>query len=111
MRRAFAISLFASLPSLVAFACSSSGGTTSDAHDASSFVDERHRLDAPLHPDAPCLVTIDTPLIEEPKHVAVGTPVTYDSNPPSSGEHYPYWAAFKAFPKPVDPRFWVHDLE
>ena len=43
--------------------------------------------------------------------VAIGTDVTYASNPPSSGPHYPIWAAFQEFPDPVDRRYYVHDLE
>lgn len=83
------------------------GGTaTLDQH-----VPDRARLDHPLHPDASCSVTIDTPPLLDSPHVPVGTPVTYDSNPPSSGPHYPIWAAFQEFMTPVDRRYYVHDLE
>jgi hypothetical protein len=89
---------------------SSNNGSGAPATDA-AIVDERSRLDAPIHPDAACLVTIDEPPIVAALHVDVGTPVHYESNPPSSGPHYQYWAAFQAFSTAVDPRYWVHDLE
>ena len=38
-------------------------------------------------------------------------PVQYSTNPPTSGPHYPIWAAYKTYTKPVDRGFWVHDLE
>ncbi len=44
-------------------------------------------------------------------HVPVCSPVTYNSNPPTSGPHYPNWAKFQRFAAPVGRPFWVHDLE
>jgi hypothetical protein len=41
----------------------------------------------------------------------VCTPVTYATNPPTSGPHYPIWAAFKSYSSPVPRGFTVHDLE
>lgn len=38
-------------------------------------------------------------------------PVSYGTNPPSSGTHYPDWAAFKTYTSPVPWGFLVHDLE
>jgi hypothetical protein len=37
--------------------------------------------------------------------------VQYSSNPPTSGPHYPVWAAFKTYAAPVPRGFYVHDLE
>jgi hypothetical protein len=34
-----------------------------------------------------------------------------ESNPPSSGPHYPIWAAFKTYAQPVPRGYLVHDLE
>lgn len=49
-------------------------------------------------------------------HVNQGTPVTYNHNPPTSGCHYnlgygdaPVQAG--AYDQPVDPPYWVHNLE
>ncbi len=76
-----------------------------------SVVDRGH-LDEPFHvPDAACSVVIDTPPLLPASHVAIGTDVQYSSNPPSSGPHYPIWAAYKEFPYAVDRRYYVHDLE
>ncbi len=38
-------------------------------------------------------------------------PVSYTTNPPSSGSHYPSWAAFKTYAAPVPWGFLVHSLE
>jgi len=37
--------------------------------------------------------------------------VGYATNPPSTGNHYPLWAAFGVYDRPVPRGFWVHDLE
>jgi hypothetical protein len=66
---------------------------------------------APYHPAASCLVTIDAPPLQDPLHVAIGTDIQYDSNPPSSGSHYPIWAAFQMYDTPVPRGYYVHDLE
>jgi uncharacterized protein DUF3105 len=44
-------------------------------------------------------------------HVAEGTSVTYRSNPPASGPHYPVWARYEAFTTAVARPYWVHNLE
>jgi hypothetical protein len=44
-------------------------------------------------------------------HTPDCTPVTYASNPPSSGTHYPDWAMYKTYSAPVPWGFLVHDLE
>lgn len=44
-------------------------------------------------------------------HVEECSRITYASNPPSSGEHFSSWAAFKTYPEPVPRGFWVHSLE
>ncbi len=87
------------------FLPSGDGGADGDARV------KRVRLDGALHPDASCGVTIETPILLAHPHVAFGTDVTYNSNPPSSGPHYPIWAAYQSFAKAVDRRYYVHDLE
>ncbi len=44
-------------------------------------------------------------------HVAQCTPITYATNPPTSGPHYPLWARFKAYADRVPRGFWVHAME
>jgi len=102
---------FAAAPSAVLLACGGkdeSVGMTSGGSDASI---DRARLPAPLHPDASCLVTIETPELLPASHVPEGSSITWDSNPPSSGPHYPIWANFQEFDKPIDFGYLVHDME
>ncbi len=49
--------------------------------------------------------------LEPGLHVASCTPLTYATNPPTSGTHYPIWAAFKKYDKPVPRGFYVHAME
>jgi hypothetical protein len=42
---------------------------------------------------------------------AICSPLVYGTNPPSSGTHYPIWAAYQTYTKPFLPGFWVHNLE
>ncbi len=69
------------------------------------------RATGPYHPDASCPVTIDTPPLLDGIHVPIGSEVLYNSNPPSSGPHYPIWAAYQEFTTPVDRRYYVHNIE
>jgi len=52
-----------------------------------------------------------TPPVVASPHVPACSPVTYETNPPTSGPHYPYWAAFKWYDAPVPRGFWVHSME
>ncbi len=69
------------------------------------------RLDGPLRLDAACAITLDSPPLTPAAHGPVGTVIDYPTNPPSSGAHYPYWAAFTAYDHPVPRPYYVHDLE
>jgi hypothetical protein len=44
-------------------------------------------------------------------HVAACSEITYSTNPPSSGEHYPSWADFGVYDFPLPRGYWVHNLE
>lgn len=90
-------------------ACGGTSETPAGGSDAGG--PNRARLPAPLHPDASCPVTIDTPPLLDGQHVPEGTPITYNSNPPSSGPHYPVWANFLEYPTPIPLPYLVHDLE
>jgi hypothetical protein len=68
------------------------------------------------HPEASCPVTIASYPLQAALHVDVGTDIQWNSNPPSSGEHYPVWAAYRDYgllvpPKTVPRGYYVHDLE
>jgi hypothetical protein len=58
-----------------------------------------------------CNVKLASPPLMESPHVPEGTPVTYDSNPPSSGPHYPIWADFREYATPVADGYLVHAEE
>jgi hypothetical protein len=44
-------------------------------------------------------------------HVAFGTPIVYQHNPPASGPHWPFPAPWGVHPEIVPPEWWVHNLE
>lgn len=97
--------ILAFLPAVVV-ACSSSSpqGGAEDAGASDVGVVE-------TRPDASCMVKVDQWPDMGGAHVPIGTNVTYNSNPPSSGPHYPVWAAFQEFTTPVPRSYYVHDLE
>lgn len=45
------------------------------------------------------------------QHVAIGTEVEYNSNPPTSGKHYADWIRSGVYSEPKDDRNLVHSLE
>jgi len=89
----------------VAPACSeddsNSGTKPSDAGQYAAFP-----VDA-----SSCGAVIESHPIDDSGHVDVCSPVSYSSNPPASGHHYPVWAAFTSYTEPVPRGFWVHDIE
>ena len=58
-----------------------------------------------------CGATVETFALDPSPHVAVCSVVTYSTNPPTSGPHYPSWAAFKVYTSPVPRGFTVHAME
>lgn len=111
--RSFFGAVAALVPALVLVgACSGKHADSGMAGgDAAAPLPDVGHLDEPFHPDASCLVTIDTPPLLPGVHVPIGTAIEWSSNPPSSGSHYPIWAAFKTYATPVDLGYIVHDLE
>ncbi|MCU0681269.1 MAG: DUF3105 domain-containing protein [Polyangiaceae bacterium] len=61
--------------------------------------------------DCPAPIEEARPLEGQTHVVACSARVPYQSNPPSSGNHYPQWAAFGVYRDPVPPEFFVHNLE
>jgi hypothetical protein len=100
----------AALATTALVACSSSSGDTTSGGAATDGGADR-RLPGPIHPAASCPVTIDTPETVPGTHVPEGTVITYNSNPPSSGAHYPVWANFQEYTAPLDEGYLVHSLE
>ncbi|HEY8040002.1 MAG TPA: DUF3105 domain-containing protein [Polyangiaceae bacterium] len=105
--------VMAAMPALVAASCGARHETVlpDDAGGTLSDVSSIPRLDAPLFPEASCAVEIDSPPLMTAQHVPIGSDITWDSNPPSSGPHYPIWAAYQAYATPVPRGYYVHDLE
>jgi hypothetical protein len=66
---------------------------------------------APSAPMGPCAAVVQQHPIEGRVHVNDCSVVDYKTNPPSSGDHYPSWAAYKTYSAPVPEGFFVHDLE
>jgi hypothetical protein len=64
-----------------------------------------------IFPDASCLVEIDEPPLLPASHVPIGSTIQWSSNPPSSGPHYPIWAAYQVYTTPVPRGYYVHDEE
>ena len=58
-----------------------------------------------------CHALAESHALEGSSHVAACSPTMYLTNPPSSGDHYPYWADYKIYDQPVPWGFLVHQLE
>ncbi len=61
--------------------------------------------------EGPCNAKSIAMPIEGAMHVAVGTNVAYRSNPPSSGNHFPYWGTWGAHDPALERGHYVHNLE
>jgi hypothetical protein len=101
---------------LATAACSSGDGSHAGEPppegDAAPAVDPQTLPDAgPIEPNAACAGTVETHVVQPWKHVAIGTPIDYTTNPPSSGPHYPIWASYGTHSNAVDRGYYVHDLE
>ena len=62
-------------------------------------------------PGQTCCSAVNTFTPVPSPHVAVCSVVEYGTNPPTSGPHYPSWAAFKRYTEPVPRGFYVHAME
>jgi hypothetical protein len=66
----------------------------------------------PLPGESECKVVITKGItVPGAAHVPVCTRVDYETNPPSGGNHWGVWAAFKAYASPVPRESYVHDME
>jgi hypothetical protein len=92
-----------------------SSGQGTQPHDGGEPPDAMGpRDDTGLPPveDGPsCAAVVTAHPIEGNLHMPVCSPLVYGTNPPSSGDHYPIWAAYRTYTKPFLPGFWVHSLE
>src|SRR5215469_7417837 len=62
-------------------------------------------------PTGPCGAVTQQHAIEGFNHVDACSYVDYHTLPPSSGDHYPFWAAYMTYDQPVPEGYWVHNLE
>lgn len=67
---------------------------------------------APLPGETECKVVIRTGIaVTSARHVPTCTPVQYATNPPSGGDHWGVWAAYKSYETEVPREIYVHSLE
>jgi hypothetical protein len=95
---------------------SSTDASSTDASDASpadaaADADAQVDYDAQAVDGSSCGALIQQHPIEGALHVTPCSQVSYGTNPPSSGNHYPIWADYKTYTRPVPRGFWVHNLE
>ena len=62
-------------------------------------------------PVGACALQTCAPDRLEARHVTACSQIVWPTNPPTSGQHYPIWAAFKDYGKPVPRGFWLHSAE
>ena len=101
----------AAIAALLPAACNNGGSDVSGA-GGTAVTTTTHPTAPPLPGETACTV-VETTSIPEPdfNHIDVCTPLTYATNPPSGGNHWPYWAAFKKYPEAIPREMYVHDLE
>ena len=67
-------------------------------------------------PDPPvvvgeCNATVTEVPREASGHVEVGNPISWNTNPPASGKHYPVWAGWDRSYEDLERGYWMHNLE
>jgi hypothetical protein len=87
-------------------------GGPDGATPGTPVVETLHPSADPLPGEAECAVVTTTGIPVGPAiHVDICTEVKYATNPPSGGDHWPIWAAFKEYATAVPREMYVHDLE
>jgi hypothetical protein len=88
------------------------GAGPSDAHAEAAEVAAGADADGPRLSDASaCKLEELAPPDDGADHAPVCGTLQHRTNPPSSGTHYPTWAFFRAYDKPVPWGFLLHALE
>jgi len=109
--RSFALAALAALPIFSTVACGDDDADGSGRGTGEAAAPVCAQAPAPEKPAASCDVTIESPPPGNVRHLPEGTAITYCSNPPSGGDHYPVWAAFQEYAAPVDWPYLVHSME
>jgi hypothetical protein len=97
-----------SLVAIAAVVACGQGGSAGSVGEAPSAAPASYPASAPV---GTCGAVTQQHAIEGYDHVAVCSYVDYHTLPPSSGDHYPYWAAYLTYDQPVPEGYWVHNLE
>ncbi len=58
-----------------------------------------------------CTPTTATHPVAASFYIPVCSDVSYETDPPTSGPHYPIWATYKTYLVPINPGFLVHSLK
>jgi Protein of unknown function (DUF3105) len=103
------ISIFVLFGSAMGCGGGSDGDTTDDA--GLHAVTITHPAAAPLPPATTCEVEVGTAALGTNAHVILCSPLTFDTKPPSHGDHYAIWADYKVYDAPVPWGYLVHDAE
>jgi hypothetical protein len=103
-----AVFALVAIPVLTVAACNGDDETTEAVGSG-----DGGRLDGPIQlTGTKCPVTVDSPpFMPTASHKEVGTPIEWNSNPPSSGDHFGQWATFKEYTSVVPRGFLVHSME
>lgn len=114
--RALAVGLTAGLVGVLGCKTTPSDATGGNGGEGGSHalpvVTETHPNQPPLPGFTSCdVVVTENVAFEGHTHQPVCTPITYVSNPPTSGDHWPVWAMFKQYDAPVPRQMLVHDME
>jgi len=111
MRRAASLAIGGLSLAAMAAACGAQHDPAANAGRAADAGDVFDGNSTPSAAVGPCSAVTEQHPIEGHDHVAVCSYVDYQTLPPSSGDHYPYWAAYMTYDQPVPEGYWVHNLE
>lgn len=100
------------IPLLTVVACGDDD-TTSTSGTPDAALSDVARLDGPVQlQGTKCPVTLESPpYMATRDHKDEGTPIEWNSNPPSSGDHFGQWATFREYLSVVPRGFLVHSME
>jgi hypothetical protein len=55
-------------------------------------------------------IVVEQAIVASP-HIPLGVPIEWPNNPPTSGPHWPIWAAWDRHYDQLDRGYWLHDAE
>jgi len=97
------------LATVVVIAIAPACGRVAGLDDVHAVTDA---IDAGIDAAPPCTGTLATPPNEGAAHAVEPSAIAWNANPPTSGTHYPDWAAWDRTYSDAIPRgYWVHNLE